>query len=533
MAHGIQRRSILKSAAAAGGALAAPALSLAADAKTLRFIPQANLANLDPTWTTQYVVRNGALLIWDMLYGVDDTLTPRPQMVEGHEASADFKTWTFKLRSGLKWHDGEKVLAKDCVASIKRWMARDSTMGRVINKQMDALEALDDNTFQFRLNKPYPKMLFALGKSSTPSLFMMPERIAMTDPFKQINEYIGSGPMRFRKDEWVPGAKAIFEKFTDYVPRSEKANWLSGGKRLNFDRIEWQIVPDAATAAAALQNGEVDWWETPSPDLVPLLRKNSALAVDIADPLGNIGSFRINHLHPPFNDVRVRRAVQMAVSQEDYMSAVVGDDHALWKTVPGFFTPDTPLYSENGGEPLKGERKYDEAKKLLAEAGYKGEKVVLLVATDVAITKAQGDVTADLLKRIGMNVDYQSLDWGTVGQRRAKKEAPSEGGWNIFHTWHAGADCVNPAPYIALDASGDTAWFGWPKSEAVQEKITAWYNAPDIAAEKTTISELNKAAMEHVVYIPTGFFKGYQAWRKNVSGVVKAPFPVFWDVTKT
>ncbi|MBN8898998.1 MAG: ABC transporter substrate-binding protein, partial [Rhodospirillales bacterium] len=250
-------------------------------------------------------------------------------------------------------------------------------------------------------------------------------------------------------------------------------------------------------------------------------------------PLGNIGSFRINHLHPPFNDVRARRAIQMALSQPDYMGAVVGDDQTLWKTLPGFFTPDTPLYTEFGGDILKGKRDYEGAKKLLAEAGYKGEPIVLLVATDLAITKAQGDVTADLLKRIGMNVDYVATDWGTVGQRRAKKDPPSEGGWHIFHTWHAGADCVNPAPYTALDASGATAWFGWPKSDLVQEKIAAWYAAPDLAAEKQAIAELNKAAMDDVVYVPTGFFKAYQAWRKNVSGVVKAPFPVFWDVTKT
>lgn len=529
----MHRRDFLKTAAvAAAGGLAAPQIGRAADAKVLRFIPQANLANLDPIWTTQYVVRNGSLLIWDTLYGVDDQLTPKPQMVESHEASADAKTWTFKLRPGLKFHDGEPVLAKDVVASINRWMVRDAPMGLPIKKRIDALEAVDDRTFRFRLNQPYPKMLFALGKSSTPMLFIMPERIAATDPFKQITEFVGSGPMRFKRDEWVPGAKAVFEKFDGYVPRSEKSSWLAGGKRINFDRIEWQIVPDTATASAALQNGEVDWWELASPDLAPLLKKTPNVAVDIADPLGNIGSFRINHLHPPFSDVRARRAIQMALSQADYMGAVVGDDQTLWKTLPGFFTPDTPLYTEFGGDILKGKRDYEGAKKLLAEAGYKGEPIVVLVATDVAITKAQGDVTADLLKRIGMNVDYVATDWGTVGQRRAKKDPPSEGGWHIFHTWHAGADCVNPAPYTALDASGATAWFGWPKSDLVQEKIAEWYAAPDLPAEKKVIAELNKAAMDDVVYVPTGFFKAYQAWRKNVSGVVKAPFPVFWDVTK-
>ena len=214
------------------------------------------------------------------------------------------------------------------------------------------------------------------------------------------------------------------------------------------------------------------------------------------------------------------------------MGAVVGDDESLWKTLPSYFTPDTPLYSEAGGEPMKGKRDYELARKLLAEAGYKNEPIILLVATDVAITKAQGDVTADLLKRIGMNVQYQALDWGTVGQRRASKEPPDKGGWHIFHTWHAGADCVNPAPYTALDCSGGTAWFGWPQSDVVQEKIAAWYAAVDVAGEKAAIADLNKAAMEHVVYVPTGFFKFNQAWRKNVSGVVKAPFPVFWGVTK-
>ena len=361
----------------------------------------------------------------------------------------------------------------------------------------------------------------------------MPERIAKTDPFQLITEYVGSGPMKFNKAEWVPGAKAVFERFADYPVRPEAGEWLSGGKRMMFDRIEWIIMPDDATKAAALQNGEVDWWENPVPDLVPLLRRNKQINLDIADPFGNIGSFRMNHLQPPFNDVRARRAVMMALSQEDYMRAVVGDDETLWKALPSYFTPGTDSYTEAGGDILKGPRKYDEAKKLLKDAGYNGEKVVLCVATDVQITKAEGDVTADLLGKIGMNVDYQALDWGTVGARRAKKDPIDKGGWNIFHTWHAGADCVNPAPYTALASSGDKAWFGWPTSKSVEDGITAWYDAPDLAAEKKAMVDINKAAFDDVVYAPTGFFLQYQGWRKNVSGVVKAPFPVFWGVQKT
>ena len=528
----MKRRTFLGTTAAVGATLAAPRLSLAQNTRVLRFVPQANLSSLDAVAGTQYVVRNAAMMIWETLYGVDSNFVPHPQMAEGHTVNADFTDWTFKLRDGLTWHDGEKVTSKDVVASLSRWMVRD-TMGQRIKASLDAMETPDDRTVRLRLNKPFPKMLFAIGKSNAPVCLIMPERIAKTDPFQLIKEYVGSGPMKFNTAEWVPGSKAIFEKFGAYKPRAEKADWLSGGKVMNFDRIEWIIIPDAATAGAALQNGEVDWWENPIADLVPLLKKNAKLNVDIGDPLGNIGSFRINHLHPPFNNPAVRRAVMMALSQTDYMQAVAGDDTNLWKTCPSFFTPGTALYTEEGGEILKGKRDIEGAKKALKDAGYNGEKVRLIVATDVGITKAEGDVTADLLQKIGMNVDFVATDWGTTGTIRAKKTPPAEGGWNIFHTWHAGADCINPAPYTALSAAGDKAWFGWPKSDAVESAINDWYAAPDAAAEKKAAVAINKASFENVTYIPTGFFLQYTAWNKNVSGVVKSPFPVFWDVKKS
>jgi peptide/nickel transport system substrate-binding protein len=531
----MDRRTFLKSAGTAAlvastGSLSAPALSQGANAKVLRFVPQANLANFDPIWGTQYVVRNAAALVWDTLYGVDENLVPQRQMVESEEVSADGLTWTFKLRPGLKFHDGEPVLAKDVVQSLKRWAARDP-MGIMIVAQQQELTAVDDRTWKWVLKKPFPKMILALAKNNAPCSFIMPERIAQTDPFKQITEYIGSGPMKFNKGEWVPGAKAVFEKFDAYVPRSEKASWLAGGKNMLVNRIEWVIMPDPATAAAALQNGEVDWWENPISDLVPVLRRNSNINVDISDPLGNIGAFRMNHLFAPFDNPKIRRAVLMAMNQEDYMRAIVGDDNKLWKPLPGFFTPDTPLYTEAGGDILK-KKNIAEARKMIQEAGYKGEPVVCLVAQDQPNTKAMGDVTVDLLKKIGLNVDFVATDWGTVGARRAQKTPPGQGGWNMFHTWHAGADCLNPSSYTAIRANGDKAWFGWPTSKPVEDAIVEWFDAKDLPAEKVAMAKLNTAALEDVVYAPTGFFLGYQAWRKNVTGVTKGPLPFFWNVAK-
>jgi peptide/nickel transport system substrate-binding protein len=531
----MDRRAFLKSMAGAGAVaaagLAAPAISRGAAARALRFVPQADLANFDPVWSSTIVVRNASALVWDMLYGIDDKLAPQRQMVEAEEISSDGLTWTFRLRPDLKWHDGEPVLAKDAVASLARWAVRDS-MGQMIRAIQNELTAVDDRTFRWRLKKPYPRMLFALAKNTT-AAFMMPERMASTDPFKQITEYVGSGPMKFVRSEWVPGVKAAFEKFAGYVPRQEPAAWLAGGKAMLLDRVEWVIMPDPGTASAALQNGEIDWWENPIPDLVPVLKANRNIMVDIADPLGNIGSFRMNHLYPPFNDVRARRALLMAMSQEDYMRAVAGDDDKVWKPLPGYFVPGTPLYTEEGGEILKGPRNLEAAKRLLAESGYSGEPVSCIVAQDQPVLKAMGEVTADLLKRMGMTVDFVATDWGTVGARRAVKAPPGQGGWHMFHTWHGGAGCVNPAPNFAVRANGDAAWFGWPKSEAVETEVTNWFAARNLDEEKAAVRRLNKAALDHVVYAPTGFFLTYQAWRKNFSGVVKGPLPFFWGVSKT
>lgn len=531
----MDRRTFLKTSAAFGASgLAVPRLAtpaLAQGAKVLRFVPQSNLANFDPVWGTQYVVRNAGTLVWDMLYGVDANLKPQRQMVESEEMSPDGLTWTFRLRPGLRFHDGEPVLAKDVVASLTRWMARDP-IGGMIKAVQDELSAVDDTTFRWRLRKPFPKLLYALGKTNAPVAFIMPERIAKTDPFTQITDYVGSGPMRFMSKEWVPGARAAFETFKEYKPRDEANSWLAGGKRMLLDRVEWIIMPDAATASAALQNGEVDWWESPIPDLVPLLRKDPKIRVDIADPLGNVGSFRMNHLHPPFDNPKIRQAVLVGMNQEDYMRAIVGDDEALWKPLPGFFTPGTALYSEAGGAQV-GKGDIETAKKMLKEAGYKGEKVVCLVAQDQPITKAQGDITADLLKQIGFNVDFVATDWGTVGTRRASKAPTSQGGWNMFHTWHAGADAINPAGYPAVRANGDKAWFGWPNVPAVEAGISEWFDATDPASEKAAIDKTNAAALDGVVFAPTGFFLGYQAWRSNVAGVVKGPIPFVWGVSKT
>jgi peptide/nickel transport system substrate-binding protein len=268
-------------------------------------------------------------------------------------------------------------------------------------------------------------------------------------------------------------------------------------------------------------------------DLVPPLRRNRNVMVDIADPLGNFGYLRMNHQQAPFNDVRARRAVLMAMNQEDYMRAYVGDDHNMWKPMRGVFTPGTPLYNEEGGGVLEGPRNFDAARKLLAESGYAGRPVTFLVAQDIAFLKAWGEVTADMLKRLGFSVDFVATDWGTVVARRTQKSLPGQGGWHIFHSWLAGALCADPAAYTLVRANGERGVYGWPDSPQVEMEIAAWFDAKTLDEEKTIARRLNKAALDHVVFAPLGLFLQHQAWRKNVAGILPGPLPLFWGVSKT
>lgn len=530
----ISRRGALGLAAAAFAAstLAAPAVrAQVAAARTLRFVPHAALSSIDPIWGTQLVVRNAAMLVWDTLYGLDRTLQPRPQMAEAHEVGDDGLTWTIRLRPGLRFHDGEPVLAADVVASLERWMVR-APMGQEIRALRRELSALDDRTLRLRLSAPYPRLLLALASVAAPCAFVMPERIARADPFVEIDEAVGSGPMRFRADEWERGRRAAFERFEGYEPRQEPADWTAGGKRVGFDRIEWSQPADPAEIAPALAAGSVDWWEQVLPQALPGLRRQRDVSLAIADPLGNIGSLRFNHLHPPFNDVRARRAVAMVVDQADYMRGVVGDEDALWRRTASFFTPDTPLFSDAGGEILSGPRDPEGARRLLAESGYDGRPIVLLVATDVAPIRAMGQVTERILRELGCSVEVVATDWGTVARRRALRDPPERGGWHIFHTWHAGLDASSPAAYTAMRTNREGAWFGWPESAEIERLRQMWLHARSEAEERAAVAELNRASMAFMTWIPTGLFMSYQAWRRTLNGIAQAPLPLFWGVAR-
>ena len=373
----MKRRTFLASAAAT--ALARPAIS--AGSKPLVFVPQNNLTSLDPVWTTATTTRNFAFMVYDMLYGRDEAFVPRPQMVEGHVVDDDGKRWTMKLRNGMLWHDGTPVLARDCLTSLKRWMARDAA-GATINMRLDALGAPDDRTLVWRFRRAFPLLPYFLSKVQ-PQPVMMPERIAGTvDPFKQVTEVVGSGPFRFLPKEYVSGASAAFERFDKYRPRDEPASYAAGGRRAFVDRVEWRVIPDSATAASALTAGEVDWLELPQPDLLPMLKRAAGVSTGLLDLYGTVGVLRPNHLNAPTNNPAIRRAMFAAIDQREAMLAAMGEDPSTWRAPMGFFLPNSPSANEAGMEFVRKPHSVDEVKRMLDAAKYGGEKIVYLHPTD-------------------------------------------------------------------------------------------------------------------------------------------------------
>ena len=530
----MKRRTLLKAiGAGTAGALAAPAYARADSQTTLKFIPQIDLAFLDPVATSAYVTRNHGYMVWDTLYGQDGNFEYQPQMVAGHTIENDGKLWKLTLRDGLVFHDGTPVLAKDCVASIKRWARRDA-FGGTLMAATDEVSALDDKTIQFKLKKPFPLLPAALGHVPNNMCAMMPERLALTDPFKPITEIIGSGPFRFLANERVPGSRNVYAKFDKYVPRQGgKADWTSGPKVVNFDRVEWTTIPDAATASSALQNGEQDWWELALVDLVPQLSKNAKIRVATQDPTGLVQMMRPNFLHPPFNNPEFRRALLFAMSQQDFMESIVGPDPKAYHVPMGTFCPGTPMANEAGLAPLLGKRDLARAKQMIKDSGYKGEKVVMMVPTDYTDLKANADVAAELMRQLGINVDYVAMDWGTMLARRAKKDPPDQGGWSVFFTGQSGADMLSPATHVPVRGNGDqpSGWPGWSTIPEIETLRTAWFDAPDEAAQKKICAQIQESAMTNVPYYPLGQYYTRTAYRSNLTGVLNG-FATFWNVKR-
>jgi peptide/nickel transport system substrate-binding protein len=526
----MRRRTVLAASAglAATSLLARPALAQSA-ARTLRFVPSVALTSLDPLWSLATVSYTHGYMVWDTLFSLDAQLAPHPQAAERAEVSADERTWTITLRDGLVFHDNVPVLARDAAASVKRWMQKDP-IGQTIAAIAEDVKAVDDKRFQILLKQPFRTMLFSLASRN---IFVQPERIAKTPATEQFKEIIGSGPYRFLPDEFQAGAIAHYARWDKYVPRTEAPDLWSGGHVANFDRVEWTAQPDQSTAAAALRRGEVDWLEQPLLDLVPMLAKTPGLKTAAVDPFGALALLRFNHLQPPFNNPEIRRALLPGIDQQAVVTAVVGDQAQFGHVPVGFFTVGGPMANDAGLQALTSPRDPAEVRKRLAAAGYKGERIVMLAPSDLPAINAMSLVMQDQLTKLGLNIDFQVTDWGTMISRIAKRDPIDQGGWNLFCVTWAGLTVSNPGSSYPLRANGLNANTGWPTDEKLEALRTQWLDTSDLAAQQAIARQIQEEAFVSLPFIPLGQWSQPAAYSDKLTGIIPSPFTLFWNVKRT
>ncbi|HRJ68939.1 MAG TPA: ABC transporter substrate-binding protein [Beijerinckiaceae bacterium] len=517
------KHALLAAAGLAGLTLATPALSQT----TLRAVMHSDLKILDPIWTTAYIVRNHGYMIYDTLFAQDEKGEIKLQMLEKYDVSADKKVYTFTLRDGLMWHDGQPVTAEDCVASIKRWASRDA-LGQKMNSFVESMTAKDAKTFTINLKEPTGLVLLGLGKPSSNVPFMMPKRVAETDPNKQIEDFTGSGPFVFKKDEWKPGDKTVYVKFDKYKPRSEPASGLSGGKVAKVDRVEWRAISDQQQAVNALTKGEIDFIEQPSHDLLGGLKKDANVQIIESPQLKGQYTFRPNHLQKPFDNPKVRQALWYAFNQEDFLMANIGDA-AYIKECKAMFVCDTPFATTKGMDGLLTSN-VKKAQELLKEAGYDGTPIVLMHSTDLKILTNLAPVAKSLMEKAGFKVDMQSMDWQTLVARRTKKDPANAGGWHAFLTAWVAADVMNPVSRAYLNSACEKSLFGWPCDAQMEKLRDDFAREPDPAKQKAIAEAVQVRAIELTPEIPLGEYLQPVAMRKSVKGFLIAPVPVFWNM---
>ncbi len=501
-----------------------------AQVKTLKVVASADLKILDPTFTTAYVTRDFGYFVYDTLFAQDANGVPRPQMVDKYTSSKDGKNWSFTLRPGLKFSDGAPVTAADAVASIKRWAARDS-LGRAMAFANPEWKASDARTFTLTLSEPFSMVLDALAKPSGFPLVVIPQRLAEMPATAPLPEVIGSGPYLFKRDEWVPGSKIVFVRNPNYVARSEPPSGLSGSKKSNFDRIEWLYLPDSNSAIAALKRGEVDLIEKLPPDYIAPLRTDTNVKIGSAG--ANQGLMVFNHMFPPFNNAKARQAVAQAVSQDRFTAAMGYPLDSRVTSCVSYFLCGGPNETSAGGESF---RRPDlaKAKQLLSESGYKGEKVVLLVPTDMGFLNAQTLMAAQTMRSIGINVDMQNMDWSSLIARRAKKDAPEAGGWSMVPTFSGEFDLNSPINNVFLAASCGNTLPGWPCDKPLDDLRTAWLKETVPAKRRTLLEAFHTRAYETLRYVNVGQYSAAYAARSNIKGLDKmwAGLPVYWALDK-
>jgi peptide/nickel transport system substrate-binding protein len=501
--------------------------------RPLRLVMNTELQVLDPIFTTAFAARAFGYMVWDTLVAVDSKGEMRPQMLESWQISDDKLTYTFKLRQGLAWSDGTPVTAEDCVASIKRWGARDG-LGRQLIAATKEMRVVGPSTFQLELNTQFSQVIEALGKTAMLVPFIMPARIANTPATTQITEIVGSGPYLFVREKWRPGDRVVFRRNPNYKPRQEPADGLAGGKVAHIEDVEFVSVPDNATKVNALLSGEVDLLERAPPDFLPRLRRDKRVTVTEGrgGGLEIWGGMVMNHAQPPFDNAKARQAVQLALRQPEIVAALGYPENMVQQQCLSLFMCGGPYATDAGGERFAKED-LGRAKQLLKESGYDGGRIVILHASDSALIDPIGLVAIDQLKRLGLNVDPRITDWATVSQVRTQRGPVSQNGWSMLPLIWTGFDMTNPMTNPAILYNCSDAFPGWWCDQRQVPLLKEFATEPDLAKRKRIAAKIQEYAHEHVNIVTLAQFASPAVYRSELKGVMEVGVPILWNIQRT
>ena len=519
--------SRFKAALLAFAVLATPAAAQTPPLKILRVVPQADVAVTDPVFGTAWISTIHGTMVWESLFAWDSKLQARPQMARDWSTSADGLTWRFTLRDGLKFHDGSPVTTADVIASLRRWMGIDAT-ARKVATVTTGMTVVDDKTFEWAFSAPVPGLLETLA--AAPSRFAAIMRAQdIPEPGKPATTLIGSGPFRFNAALRVSGARVVYDRNPDYVPRDEPPDGLAGGRVVKVDRVEFQVQPDQATAVSALQAGEVDILERPSFDLLPLLRRNRDVRLQVLTGLASQAILRPNALYPPFNDPRARLALSYIIDQDDQMAGGYGDAD-YYQRCNSFFVCGSPNGTEAGAQDFRPD--LPRARQLLAEAGYKGEPIRMPATRDISYMGPMAEVAADAMRRAGLNVQVEWSDWASVVSRTGNQGAPDAGGWNIYVSGMPGVLAWSPGTNIFAAMPCDRSNLaGWPCDAEVEALRARYADAPG-ADRPAILEQLQRRLAVVNPYRLLGQATQPVAIRRNVAGMLDSPVIAYWNISK-
>lgn len=514
----VSRRTALKGAAALAGGIPFSRLTMASaqdeepqTGGTLKVaIVGEPPAVLDSMFSTATVTNNLSAQLFESLFTFDSSFNPQPMLVEDYSLSDDSLVYTFKLREGITFHNGDPLTSADVVASLNRWAAINGR-GRMISGRLNSLDALDEYTVEMSFDVPTGVLLSFLARAEA---FIMPASIAEEAGENQLTEFIGTGPFKF--EEHAVDQHLRMVRFDDYVPRDEEPDGLAGRKIAYVDQIDFIPVPDESVRANGVISGEYHFGDPLPPDFLDSLEGDPGVEAIVVKPYYWYAPV-FNKRRGLFADQNARKAVQLAFSQSDALRAGFGREELI-RADPSISGEETAWYSVAGADDFD-QPDPERARSLLEEAGYAGETIRWIATHEYAYNFRIADFVRQQLAEIGMEVELILSDWATVVQNRADPDAQE-----IFLTGFSQYNHPATQPY------NDAAWPGFWESEAKDAAINALVEASDDAALGAAVDQYTETFWTELPAVKVGDNFVLRAISADVVGYVNMPDWFFWNV---